>query len=265
MREVPSCWSEVYLPLQQPFLQQDQLSGPHIWTVWRLLPAKSSHHSVRVAHHQLTAPITVYRTDMHTMRSNSQDQYTRWTSSSEKAKWGFTDITDQDDFGVGRDVLGEKRLLVFRGCEFMLTGWIWFTRCGSCQVKEVKPALGSNSDHKVLSNGTKTYTLYHQNFPDSLLQIINHFITHPSFVADVSDCDAGQLGKQQIARWVRETISLWNHKCFQVSVLTMPTQVLVIQGLESSFLYTCSFPLVSPTTSSFNCSLMETDSKLTFI
>lgn len=210
MREVPSCWSEVYLPLQQPFLQQDQLSGPHIWTVWRLLPAKSSHHSVRVAHHQLTAPITVYRTDMHTMRSNSQDQYTRWTYSSEKAKWGFTDITDQDDFGVGRDVLGEKRLLVFRGCEFMLTGWIWFTRRGSCQVKEVKPALGSNSDHKVLSNGTKKKnTLYHQNFPDSLLQIIKHFITHPSFVADVSDCDAGQLGKQQIVRWVRETISLW--------------------------------------------------------
>lgn len=100
----------------------------------------------------------------------------------------------------------------------------------------------------------KKNTLYHQNFPDSLLQIINHFITHPSFVADVSDCDAGQLGKQQIVRWVRETISLWNHECFQVSVLTMPTQVLVIQGLESSFLYTCSFPLVSPTTSSFNCS-----------
>lgn len=100
----------------------------------------------------------------------------------------------------------------------------------------------------------KKNTLYHQNFPDSLLQIIKHFITHPSFVADVSDCDAGQLGKQQIVRWVRETISLWNHECFQVSVLTMPTQVLVIQGLESSFLYTCSFPLVSPTTSSFNCS-----------
>lgn len=55
----------------------------------------------------------------------------------------------------------------------------------------------------------KKNTLYHQNFPDSLLQIINHFITHPSFVADVSDCDAGQLGKQQIVRWVRETISLW--------------------------------------------------------
>ena len=40
----------------------------------------------------------------------------------------------------------------------------------------------------------------------------------------------------------------------QVSVLTMPTQVLVTQGLESSFLYTSSFPLVSPTTSSFNYS-----------
>lgn len=34
--------------------------------------------------------------------------------------------------------------------------------------------------------------------------------------------------------------------------LTMPTHVLVSQGLESSFLYTSSFPLVSPTTSSFS-------------
>lgn len=118
---------------------------------------------------------------------------------------------------------------------------------------ETSPRLQQRPQSSVKRNKKKN-TLYHQNFPDSLLQIINHFITHPSFVADVSDCDAGQLGKQQIVRWVRETISLWNHECFQVSVLTMPTQVLVIQGLESSFLYTCSFPLVSPTTSSFNCS-----------
>lgn len=55
-------------------------------------------------------------------------------------------------------------------------------------------------------------------------------------------------------RWIRETNSLWNRERFLVCVLTMPTQVLVIQGLESSFLYTSNFPLVSPTTSSFNYS-----------
>lgn len=79
-----------------------------------------------------------------------------------------------------------------------------------------------------------------------------------SFVADISNCNTGQLEKPRHIIWVKETNSLYEVWSFQpsglVTLLTMPTQILVIQGLESSFLYTRSFPLVSPTTSSFNYS-----------
>lgn len=52
-------------------------------------------------------------------------------------------------------MLGEEGLLVIKQHEFMLTGWICFICGGSCQVKEVKPALCTNSYHKVLSNREK--------------------------------------------------------------------------------------------------------------
>lgn len=37
-----------------------------------------------------------------------------------------TNITDEDDFGVSRNVLGEERLLVVQRLKFMLTGGIGF-------------------------------------------------------------------------------------------------------------------------------------------
>lgn len=52
------------------------------------------------------------------------------------------------------------------------------------------------------------------------------------------------------SNWLCEVLTFYPRD--PVTVQTMPTQVLVIQGLESSFLYTRSFPLVSPTTSSFS-------------
>lgn len=68
---------------------------------------------------------------------------------------GFTNITDEEDLSVGRNMLGEEGLLVISWWEFMLTGWIWFIRGGGCEVKELKPSLCSNSYYKVLLNQEK--------------------------------------------------------------------------------------------------------------
>lgn len=62
-----------------------------------------------------------------------------------------TNITDEDDFGVSRNVLGEERLLVVQRLKFMLTGGIGFIWCSSRQVEEVEPAFCSHSYYKVLS------------------------------------------------------------------------------------------------------------------
>lgn len=42
--------------------------------------------------------------------------------SGSAAAAGFTDVADEDDFGVGRNVLGEQGLLVLGQREFVLTG-----------------------------------------------------------------------------------------------------------------------------------------------
>lgn len=73
-----------------------------------------------------------------------------------------TNITDEDDFGVSRNVLGEERLLVVQRLKFMLTGGIGFIWSSSRQVEEVEPAFCSHSYYKVLSeaeNEKKTHFL----------------------------------------------------------------------------------------------------------
>lgn len=56
------CWNEHHLPLQKPLLQQDQLPRTNIRPVGRLVPAERSYYTVCVAHHQLTAAVTIYHT-----------------------------------------------------------------------------------------------------------------------------------------------------------------------------------------------------------
>lgn len=96
-------------------------------------PAHSGHHHLQY---------------MHTLQSNSPSTMSFKCRAVEP---GFTDVTNEDDFGVGGNMLGEKGLLVVRQHEFMLTGWVCFSWRGSCQIKEVKPAFCSNSNHKILS------------------------------------------------------------------------------------------------------------------
>lgn len=132
----------------------------------------------------------------------------------------------------------------------------------------MKPALCTHCNHKVLTNRkshTQTHVLASRGrqavqWVSRASELWLHLSqtsgceTYLSFVADVSDCNAGQLEEKNTPIILRNknknsTLTL-QLKC---AVLTMPTHVRVIQGLESSFLYTCSFPLVSPTTSSFSC------------
>lgn len=77
--------------------------------------------------------------------------------------------------------------------------------------------------------------------------------TNLSFIANISDGDTGQLETQTRNQGLKERgrVPWWWPLA---SALTMPTHVLVTHGLDSSFLYTSNFPLVSPTTSSFSYS-----------
>lgn len=101
----------------------------------------------------------------------------------------ITDITDEDDLGVGGDVLGEKGLLVIGARGLMLTGRVRFTRSG--QVEEVKPALGTDRHHKVLSN--KRWGHHEGGRSPKELCCRTALSTHLPFVADVSDRDTSQL------------------------------------------------------------------------
>lgn len=154
----------------------------------------------------------------------------------------FTDITDEDDFGVGGDVLCEEGSLVFKGQELMLTGRICFARSGGCQVKEVKPALCTHSNHQVLTNNTHTqcWEHHHLNIQDKLLLLIYHFTSLPFLYCTHLQLQHRSAGKPTHITGVKKTNSLYEIMSFYpsdlVTVLTMPTQVLVIQGLESSFL-----------------------------
>lgn len=176
----------------------------------------------------------------------------------------FTDITDEDDFGVCRNMLGEEGLLVVGHCEFMLAGWIGLASGGRRQVEEVKPALCAHGHHVILWNMKKTHT--HRMLRQSLqiTCMVRCCRLHWPFPC----CRRLQhphksAGTEKTKDWINKHI-LSNHErflFFLVISLTMPTQLLVIQGLESSFLYTSSFPLVSPTTSSFNWRTQSTFKK----
>lgn len=117
------CWNELHLPLQKPLLQQDQLPRSNIRPVGRLVPAECSHYTVCVADNQLTAAVTIYHahTDTH-IRDGAMRTTEDLHLVSGSAAAGFTDVTDEDDFGVGRNVLGEQWLLVLGQRKFVLTG-----------------------------------------------------------------------------------------------------------------------------------------------
>lgn len=62
-----------------------------------------------------------------------------------------TDVADEDDFGVGRDVLGEERPLLVTRQELVLAGGVRFTGRGGGQVEQVKPSFRAHGDHQVLT------------------------------------------------------------------------------------------------------------------
>lgn len=140
-----------YLTLEEPFLQQDKLPDSSIWTICRLFPAECSHYPVCVTHNQLAASITICRwCKFCSLIHNDKVQ------KAYNKEGAFTNVADEDDFGIGRDMLSKQGLLVIKWHEFMLTGGIDFICIDCTQVKEVKPPLSTNSDHKVLAKQNKT-------------------------------------------------------------------------------------------------------------
>lgn len=149
-------------------------------------------------------------------------------------------------------MLSKQGLLVIKWREFMLTGGIDFICIDCTQVKEVKPPLSTNSDHKVLAKQNKTDK--HNDLTIHIIKIFMFFLcnleqTFPLLQTSPTATQVSWKIKTQIMYIRNDGICL-----YLVFALTMPTHVLVIQGLDSSFLYTSNFPLVSPTTSSFSCS-----------
>lgn len=72
------------LSLQQPLLQENQLTGSPIRAVGRFLPAERSDHPVCVSHHQLTASVSICtHGDGHTVVTFSTTYAYRWSRNTE--------------------------------------------------------------------------------------------------------------------------------------------------------------------------------------
>ena len=63
---------------------------------------------------------------------------------------GPTDVADEEDLGVGGDVLCEAGFLVVEAQGLVLADGVGFPRGGGGHVEQVEPALGTDRDHKVL-------------------------------------------------------------------------------------------------------------------
>lgn len=101
-----------------------------------------------------------------------------------------TNIAYQNDFGVGRNMLGEEGPLVIKRKELMLARGLRLVWVGSCQIEEVKPALCTHSNDQVLTDGQEELSRVSRDdihLPRALS------CSHLSFVADISNCDARQL------------------------------------------------------------------------
>lgn len=180
--------NEVYLPLQKPLLQQDQLPSPRIRTVRRLLPAESSHHAVRVAHHQLTAAVTIYSTGCGQIHEHNELQ----------------------DRGRSRDLpMSLMRMtLVLAGMCWVKRGFCSSDNMNSCWLEESALAevaavkskrwnqpSAPTATTKFCHTREEKYTTLLTSPPKYSWRAGDDW-THLSFVADVSDCDTGQLVKQ---------------------------------------------------------------------
>lgn len=216
-----------HLSLQKPFLQQNQLTRPCIRAVRRLLPAKGSHHSVCVSHHQLAAPISICR-HAHAALKKSQKS---------------TFITEE--FSENLPISLMRMTLVLAGMCWVRKGFWSSGDWNSCWLDEsallVAAAVRSKRWNQP-SAPTATTKFWHRknkNTPSHQilnLQTICSFwllCSHLSFVAHISNSNAGQLGKHNTPHEPQIT---WHKRIFLAPALTMPTQDLVIQGLESSFL-----------------------------